>query len=92
MNPIKEIRFALIINRTINRIKDIPMKLSVNALIQIIALAGQGLNQVGQLGLGPKANTYVSIGLTTAQALTAILAHFATPPGTIPPTTTKLTK
>lgn len=80
MNPIKEIKLALIVRRTLNAVRGVNMKFSVNMVLQVCALLVQGLNQVGQLGLGPKANTYVSIGLTVTQAVIAVLAHFATPP------------
>jgi len=58
------------------------MKFSVNMVIQVCALLTQALNAAGELGLGPKANMWVAIGLTLTQAVTGVLAHFSTPPNT----------
>ena len=57
------------------------MKLSINAIVQVLALALQGLNQVTDL-LPLKARFWAMIAITAIQGVVAVLAHFANPDGT----------
>lgn len=57
------------------------MKLSVNAIIQILAIIGQGAAVVSEV-LPPQAQKWTVGTLAVVQALTGILAHFRNPDGT----------
>jgi hypothetical protein len=57
------------------------MKFSVNAVVQALALALQGLNQVMDF-LPAKAKFWAMIAITAIQGVVAILAHFSNPDGT----------
>ncbi len=74
-------RILIIFNDTINKIGDLHMKLSVNAVIQSLSLAAQGLNQIS--GFIPvKYQFWVMIALSAIQGVTGILAHFSNTDGT----------
>lgn len=54
---------------------------SVNVLIQMLALAAQGLNATMDL-LPAKGKFWAMVGLSAVQGVTAVLAHFVNPDGT----------
>jgi hypothetical protein len=62
-------------------LKENKMKLSVNAVVQILMLALQGLNQISDL-LPVKAKFWAMIAISAIQGVVAVLAHFANPDGT----------
>ncbi len=57
------------------------MKFSVNVVIQMLALAAQGINATQDL-LPGKGKFWAMVALSAVQGLTAVLAHFANPDGT----------
>jgi len=57
------------------------MKLSVNVVIQMLALVAQGVNQAQDL-LPPRAKFWALVVLSGVQGVAAVLAHFANPDGT----------
>ena len=57
------------------------MKLSVNAVIQALALAAQGLNQISGF-IPPKFQFWIMIALSAIQGVTGVLAHFVNTDGT----------
>jgi len=57
------------------------MKLSVNVIIQMLALVAQGVNATMNL-LPPKVQFWSVVVLSAVQGLTGVLAHFANPDGT----------
>lgn len=57
------------------------MRLSVNVVIQMLALAAQGINATYDL-LPGRAKFWAMVALSAVQGLTAVLAHFANPDGT----------
>lgn len=57
------------------------MKFSVNVVIQMLALAAQGINATYDL-LPDRARFWAMVALSVVQGATAVLAHFANPDGT----------
>jgi len=57
------------------------MKFSVNVVIQMLALAAQGLSQTVDL-LPPRGKFWAMVALSGVQGVAAVLAHFANPDGT----------
>ncbi len=57
------------------------MKLSVNVIIQMLALAAQGINATQDL-LPAKGKFWAMVALSAVQGVTAVLAHFSNPDGT----------
>jgi hypothetical protein len=56
------------------------MKFQSNVLIQLLAMAGQMLNQSYDV-LPPKGKVGAIIGLGAIQTVTALFAHFSNPDG-----------
>ena len=54
--------------------------LSVNVVIQVLAVILHGLNQYGAL-VPAKYQIWVTFAIALVQAVTALLAHFSTPSG-----------
>ncbi len=52
------------------------MKLSVNVIIQMLALAAQGINATQDL-LPAKSKFWAMVALSAVQGVTAVLAHFS---------------
>jgi hypothetical protein len=57
------------------------MRLSVNGVIQLLALFAHGLVQTKE-GLPPKARFWASVMLASIQGAIGILSHFSNPDGT----------
>jgi len=57
------------------------MKFSVNVVIQMLALAAQGINATQDL-LPPRGRFWAMVAFSAVQGLTAVLAHFVNPDGT----------
>jgi hypothetical protein len=57
------------------------MKFSLNAVVQLLALAGQGIVQVQDM-LPPRGKFWAAVSLAAVQGLVGVLAHFANPDGT----------
>jgi hypothetical protein len=57
------------------------MKFSLNAVVQLLALAGQGIVQVQDM-LPPKGKFWAAVALAGVQGVVGVLAHFANPDGT----------
>ncbi len=79
---IRELRMWLRLRSLINQFQELTkMRFSVNVLIQMLALAAQGLNATMDL-LPAKGKFWAMVGLSAVQGVTAVLAHFANPDGT----------
>lgn len=66
----------------INKIKEIAkMKISVNSILQILMLAGQGANAVADV-LPEGGKLWVAVALSIIQGVVGVLAHFHNPDGT----------
>jgi hypothetical protein len=82
MFMIRELRVWWRLRPLIDRFQELTkMKFSVNGVIQMLALAAQGLNATMEL-LPGRGKFWAMVGLSAAQGLTAVLAHFANPDGT----------
>lgn len=57
------------------------MKISVNSVIQLLALIAQGINAVSDL-LPPRGKFYAAVALAAVQGVVGVLAHFSNPDGT----------
>lgn len=57
------------------------MKLSVNTVIQILALSGQVLNFTQDF-VPAEGKIWIAVALSAIQGASAVLAHFANPDGT----------
>ncbi|MGC8792946.1 MAG: hypothetical protein ACP5U2_06110 [Bryobacteraceae bacterium] len=57
------------------------MKVSVNTILQILALAGQALNFTQDL-VPAKGKIWVSVALSALQGAAGVLAHYSNPDGT----------
>lgn len=57
------------------------MKLSANVLIQMLALATQGINATQDF-LPAKGKFWAMVALSAVQGVAAVVAHFANPDGT----------
>jgi hypothetical protein len=57
------------------------MKLSLNIIIQSLAMVMQILNQTLDL-LSPKNKSYALVAISVLQVVTGVLAHFYNPNGT----------
>jgi hypothetical protein len=60
---------------------DKSMRLSVNSLIQILAMVGQYGNQVSDF-LPAKGKFWAAVGIAAVQGIVGVLAHFKNPDGT----------
>jgi hypothetical protein len=79
---LRELRIWLRLRPITNRFQELTkMKFSVNVLIQMLALAAQGLNATVEL-LPGRGKFWAMVGLSAVQGVTAVLAHFANPDGT----------
>jgi hypothetical protein len=79
---LRELRIWLRLRPIVNRFQELTkMKFSVNVLIQMLALAAQGLNATVEL-LPGRGKFWAMVGLSAVQGVTAVLAHFANPDGT----------
>lgn len=79
---LRELRIWLRLQPIMNRFQELTkMKFSVNVLIQMLALAAQGLNATVEL-LPGRGKFWAMDGLSAVQGVTAVLAHFANPDGT----------
>jgi hypothetical protein len=79
---IRELRIWLRLRPLINHFQELSkMRFSLNVLIQMLALAAQGLNASMDL-LPAKGKFWAMVGLSAVQGVTAVLAHFANPDGT----------
>jgi hypothetical protein len=79
---LRELRIWLRLRPIMNRFQELTkMKFSVNVLIQMLALAAQGLNATMEL-LPGRGKFWAMVGLSAVQGVTAVLAHFANPDGT----------
>lgn len=79
---LRELRIWLRLQPIMNRFQELTkMKFSVNVLIQMLALAAQGLNATVEL-LPGRGKFWAMVGLSAVQGVTAVLAHFANPDGT----------
>lgn len=79
---LRELRIWLRLRPIMNRFQELTkMKFSVNVLIQMFALAAQGLNATVEL-LPGRGKFWAMVGLSAVQGVTAVLAHFANPDGT----------
>jgi hypothetical protein len=79
---IREIRLWWRLRPVLERFQELPkMKFSVNVVIQMLALAAQGINATQDL-LPPRGKFWAMVALSAVQGLTAVLAHFANPDGT----------
>jgi hypothetical protein len=79
---LRELRIWLRLRPMMNRFQELTkMKFSVNVLIQMLALAAQGLNATVEL-LPGRGKFWAMVGLSAVQGVTAVLAHFANPDGT----------
>ncbi|BDC48896.1 hypothetical protein F183_A12120 [Bryobacterales bacterium F-183] len=79
---LRELRIWLRLRPIMNRFQELTkMKFSVNVLIQMLALAAQGLNATVEL-LPGRGKFWAMVGLSAVQGVTAVLAHFANPDGT----------
>ena len=77
-----KLRIWLRLRPIMNRFQELTkMKFSVNVLIQMLALAAQGLNATVEL-LPGRGKFWAMVGLSAVQGVTAVLAHFANPDGT----------
>jgi hypothetical protein len=77
-----KLRIWLRLRPVMNRFQELTkMKFSVNVLIQMLALAAQGLNATVEL-LPGRGKFWAMVGLSAVQGVTAVLAHFANPDGT----------
>jgi hypothetical protein len=79
---LRELRIWLRLPPIINKFQELTkMKFSVNVLIQMLALAAQGLNATVEL-LPGRGKFWAMVGLSAVQGVAAVLAHFANPDGT----------
>ena len=79
---LRELRIWLRLRPIMNRFQELTkMKFSVNVLVQMLALAAQGLNATVEL-LPGRGKFWAMVGLSAVQGVTAVLAHFANPDGT----------
>ncbi len=79
---LRELRIWLRLRPIMNSLQELTkMKFSVNVLIQMLALAAQGLNATVEL-LPGRGKFWAMVGLSAVQGVTAVLAHFANPDGT----------
>jgi hypothetical protein len=79
---LRELRIWLRLRPIMNTFQELTkMKFSVNVLIQMLALAAQGLNATVEL-LPGRGKFWAMVGLSAVQGVTAVLAHFANPDGT----------
>ena len=79
---LRELRIWLRLRPILNSLQELTkMKFSVNVLIQMLALAAQGLNATMEL-LPGRGKFWAMVGLSAVQGVTAVLAHFANPDGT----------
>lgn len=79
---LRELRIWLRLRPVMNKFQELTkMKFSVNVLIQMLALAAQGLNATVEL-LPGRGKFWAMVGLSAVQGVTAVLAHFANPDGT----------
>jgi len=79
---LRELRIWLRLRPIMNSLQELTkMKFSVNVLIQMLALAAQGLNATMEL-LPGRGKFWAMVGLSAVQGVTAVLAHFANPDGT----------
>jgi hypothetical protein len=81
---LRELKIYWRLRPYINQEKElIQMKFSFNVIAQAIATAMQGANAISGM-FGPKTQTAIALGIGMAQAIIAFVAHFSTPPDTIP--------
>jgi hypothetical protein len=79
---LRELRIWLRLRPMMNRFQELTkMKFSVNVLIQMLALAAQGLNATMEL-LPGRGKFWAMVGLSAVQGVTGVLAQFANPDGT----------
>jgi hypothetical protein len=79
---IRELRLYWRLRPILNEFKELSkMKFSVNLVVQVLALAAQGINQAQDL-LPPRGQFWAMVALSAVQGATAVLAHFANPDGT----------
>ena len=79
---LRELRIWLRLRPVMDKFQELTkMKFSVNVLIQMLALAAQGLNATVEL-LPGRGKFWAMVGLSAVQGVTAVLAHFANPDGT----------
>ncbi len=79
---LRELRIWLRLRPVMSKFQELTkMKFSVNVLIQMLALAAQGLNATVEL-LPGRGKFWAMVGLSAVQGVTAVLAHFANPDGT----------
>jgi hypothetical protein len=79
---LRELQIWWRLRPTIKAIKEVSkMKFSVNALVQLLMLAAQGINQAADL-LPPRARFWATVAMAAVQGLVGVLAHFVNPDGT----------
>jgi hypothetical protein len=79
---LRELRIWLRLRPIMKSLQELTkMKFSFNVLIQMLALAAQGLNATMEL-LPGRGKFWAMVGLSAVQGVTAVLAHFANPDGT----------
>jgi len=79
---IRELRIYWRLRPIIKQAKELSnMKLSVNVVIQLLALVAQAINATQDL-LPPKGKFWAMVILSVVQGISAVLAHFANPDGT----------
>lgn len=82
MGPLKAFKIYWRLRPVIKGFKEVSqMRFSVNFIVQILALAAHGLNQVTDL-LPPKGKFWATVALSAIQGTAGVLAHFANPDGT----------
>jgi hypothetical protein len=78
---IRELRLWWRLRPILTQLKELTkMKFSVNVVIQMLALAAQGLTQTQDL-LPGRAKFWALVALSAVQGVTAVLAHFTNPDG-----------
>ena len=79
---IRELRIYWRLRPIIKQAKELSnMKLSINVVIQLLALVAQAINATQDL-LPPKGKFWAMVVLSAVQGISAVLAHFANPDGT----------
>ena len=82
MGPLQALKLYWRLRPVMAKFKEVSkMKFSVNFIVQLLALAAQGLNQITDL-LPPKGKFWAAVALSAIQGLTGVLAHFTNPDGT----------
>ncbi len=79
---LSELRLYFRLRPVLKGLKEVSkMKLSVNAVVQALALIAQGINATQDI-LPPEGRFWALVILSAVQGTVAVLAHFANPDGT----------